>query len=327
MFDRVNDHGIKSILFAQEEAHSLGHPRVDTEHLLLGLLSSETGIAAESLKSAGVMLEETRARLKKNSDRWPSISMAAEVPFAPDVNNVLELAWETARKLKQVNIGNEHILIGVIDGGTGLAVNMLTEFGVDLQGLRQNTIQRIEEASITIQAASRTEEPEQPSNRLQLLASLTDNVMRWSRSIGEGLLATVQIAGHSLRATRCLIVCADDSGDVGKSYEYWYPGEAQNCGDLGWPKSGSLLLAQTELTGASLVVIAESSDSSPLQEELRFIGAESFIAIALRSQQCLHGYFILQQCDYPRVWEAHEIAWIEKISKVLAHSLSRRNSA
>ncbi|MCA1992547.1 MAG: ATP-dependent Clp protease ATP-binding subunit [Coleofasciculus sp. S288] len=130
MFERFTDTAIKVIRLAQEEAHRLGHNFVGTEQILLGLVGEGNGIAAKVLNSLGVTLKEAREEVEKFIGRG-SGSISVEIPFTPRSRRVLELSLEASRSLKCDYIGTEHLLLGLIRDGEGVAAKVLLNLGVD----------------------------------------------------------------------------------------------------------------------------------------------------------------------------------------------------
>ena len=120
MFERFTEKAIKVIMLAQEEARRLGHNFVGTEQILLGLIGEGTGVAAKVLKSMGVNLKDSRVEVEKIIGRGSGF-VAVEIPFTPRAKRVLELSLEEARQLGHNYIGTEHLLLGLIREGEGVA--------------------------------------------------------------------------------------------------------------------------------------------------------------------------------------------------------------
>nr|WP_303672821.1 ATP-dependent Clp protease ATP-binding subunit [Vampirovibrio chlorellavorus] len=131
-------------MLAQEEARRLGHNFVGTEQILLGLIGEGTGIAAKTLKGMGVNLKEARAEVEKIIGRGSGF-VAVEIPFTPRAKRVLELSWDEARQLGHNYIGTEHLLLGLIREGEGVAARVLENLGVDLTKVRSNVIRMLGE--------------------------------------------------------------------------------------------------------------------------------------------------------------------------------------
>ena len=144
MFERFTEKAIKVIMLAQEEARRLGHNFVGTEQVLLGLIGEGTGVAAKTLKSMGVTLKDARAEVEKIIGRGSGF-VAVEIPFTPRAKRVLELSWDEARQLGHHYIGTEHLLLGLIREGEGVAARVLENLGVDLNKIRSNVIKMLGE--------------------------------------------------------------------------------------------------------------------------------------------------------------------------------------
>lgn len=145
MFERFTEKAIKVIMLAQEEARRLGHNFVGTEQILLGLIGEGTGVAAKTLKSMGVNLKEARAEVEKIIGRGSGF-VAVEIPFTPRAKRVLELSWDEARQLGHNYIGTEHLLLGLIREGEGVAARTLENLGVDLNKIRSNVVKMLGES-------------------------------------------------------------------------------------------------------------------------------------------------------------------------------------
>ncbi|THG13048.1 hypothetical protein TEA_012136 [Camellia sinensis var. sinensis] len=124
MFERFTEKAIKVIMLAQEEARRLGHNFVGTEQILLGLIGEGTGIAAKVLKSMGINLKDARVEVEKIIGRGSGF-VAVEIPFTPRAKRVLELSLEEARQLGHNYIGSEHLLLGLLREGEGVAARVL----------------------------------------------------------------------------------------------------------------------------------------------------------------------------------------------------------
>lgn len=174
MFERFTEKAIKVIMLAQEEARRLGHNFVGTEQILLGLIGEGTGVAAKVLKSMGVNLKDARIEVEKIIGRGSGF-VAVEIPFTPRAKRVLELSLEEARQLGHNYIGTEHLLLGLIREGEGVAARVLENLGVDLGKVRTQVIRMLgETAEVSVGGSSgRTKTPtldEFGSNLTQMAA-------------------------------------------------------------------------------------------------------------------------------------------------------------
>lgn len=146
MFERFTEKAIKVIMLAQEEARRLGHNFVGTEQILLGLIGEGTGIAAKVLKSMGVNLKDARVEVEKIIGRGSGF-VAVEIPFTPRAKRVLELSLEEARQLGHNYIGTEHLLLGLIREGEGVAARVLENLALDLSKIRTQVIRLLGDTS------------------------------------------------------------------------------------------------------------------------------------------------------------------------------------
>ena len=154
MFERFTEKAIKVIMLAQEEARRLGHNFVGTEQILLGLIGEGTGVAAKVLKSMGVNLKDSRVEVEKIIGRGSGF-VAVEIPFTPRAKRVLELSLEEARQLGHNYIGTEHLLLGLIREGEGVAARVLENLGVDLTKVRTQVVRMLgETAEVTTGSGS-----------------------------------------------------------------------------------------------------------------------------------------------------------------------------
>ena len=153
MFERFTEKAIKVIMLAQEEARRLGHNFVGTEQILLGLIGEGTGVAAKVLKSMGINLKDARIEVEKIIGRGSGF-VAVEIPFTPRAKRVLELSLEEARQLGHNYIGTEHLLLGLIREGEGVAARVLENLGVDLTKVRTQVIRMLGETSDTATATA-----------------------------------------------------------------------------------------------------------------------------------------------------------------------------
>ncbi len=140
MFERFTDRARQAILLAQEEARMLNHDYIGTEHILLGLIHEGEGVAAKVLESLGISLDAVRQQVEEiigPGQQAPS----GHIPFTPRAEEVLELAQREARALGHDYMGTEHILLGLIREGGGVAAQVLVKLGADLNRVRQQVIQ------------------------------------------------------------------------------------------------------------------------------------------------------------------------------------------
>ena len=142
MFERFTDRARRVIVLAQEEARSLQHNYIGTEHLLLGLIREGEGVAAKALASKGVELEATRKQVIEMIGKG-NASSNGHIPFTSHAKQVLELSLREALQLGHSYIGTEHILLGLIREGEGVGTQVLIKMEVNLGELRSATIDMI----------------------------------------------------------------------------------------------------------------------------------------------------------------------------------------
>jgi len=140
MFERFTDRARRVVVLAQEEARMLNHNYIGTEHILLGLIHEGEGVAAKGLEALGISLEGVRSQVEEiigQGQQAPS----GHIPFTPRAKKVLELSLREALQLGHSYIGTEHILLGLIREGEGVAAQVLVKLGADLNRVRQQVIQ------------------------------------------------------------------------------------------------------------------------------------------------------------------------------------------
>ena len=140
MFERFTDRARRVVVLAQEEARLLNHNYIGTEHILLGLIHEGEGVAAKALESLGISLEAVRSQVEELIGQGGS-SPSGHIPFTPRAKKVLELSLREALQLGHNYIGTEHILLGLIREGEGVAAQVLVKLGADLSRVRQQVIQ------------------------------------------------------------------------------------------------------------------------------------------------------------------------------------------
>jgi hypothetical protein len=129
VFERFTERARQSVVYAQEEARALGHNYIGTEHLLLGLLRVEDGLAARVLASLNIVLEDVRAQVARIIGAGEEVALG-QIPFTPRAKRVLELSLRKALEIGHTYIGTEHILLGLAAEGEGVASRILLDFDV-----------------------------------------------------------------------------------------------------------------------------------------------------------------------------------------------------
>jgi ATP-dependent Clp protease ATP-binding subunit ClpA len=140
MFERFTDRARRVVVLAQEEARMLNHHYVGTEHILLGLVHEGEGVAAKALDSLGIGLETVREKVEETIGRGEK-PPSGHIPFTPRTKKVLELSLRESLQLGHNYIGTEHILLGMISEGEGVAAQVLVGLGADLDRVRQQVTQ------------------------------------------------------------------------------------------------------------------------------------------------------------------------------------------
>ncbi len=156
MFERFTDRARRVVVLSQEEARLLNHNYIGTEHILLGLIQEREGVAARALESLKISQESARREVEQIIGRGGT-SPGGHIPFTPRAKKVLELSLREALKLKHDYIGTEHILLGLLREGEGVAAQVLVKLGASLLRVREQVIQLLEASG---SATSTAWEPE-----------------------------------------------------------------------------------------------------------------------------------------------------------------------
>ncbi|KHG07735.1 Chaperone ClpC, chloroplastic [Gossypium arboreum] len=203
MFERFTEKAIKVIMLAQEEARRLGHNFVGTEQILLGLIGEGTGIAAKVLKSMGINLKDARVEVEKIIGRGSGF-VAVEIPFTPRAKRVLELSLEEARQLGHNYIGSEHLLLGLLREGEGVAARVLENLGADPSNIRTQVIRMVGEGNevsvVTGGSGGNTKMP-----TLEEYGTNLTKLAEEARNLQDQIERVVQILGRRTKNNPCLI--------------------------------------------------------------------------------------------------------------------------
>ena len=143
MFERFTDRARRVVVLAQEEARMLDHNYIGTEHLLLGLIHEGEGVAAKALEAMGISLDAVRQQVEAIIGRGQQ-APSGHIPFTPRAKRVLELSLRESGQLGHNYIGTEHILLGLVREGEGVAAQVLVTLGADLNRVRQTVIQLLD---------------------------------------------------------------------------------------------------------------------------------------------------------------------------------------
>ena len=144
MFERFTDRARRVVVLAQEEARLLAHNYIGTEHLLLGLVHEGEGVAAQALEQLGISLEAVRTQVEEIIGHGGS-SPSGHIPFTPRSKKVLELSLREALTLGHDFIGTEHLLLGLVREGEGVAAQVLVKMGATLAGVRSQVMDLLDQ--------------------------------------------------------------------------------------------------------------------------------------------------------------------------------------
>ena len=179
MFNRFTERARKVILLAKEEAKRFNHDYIGTEHILLGLIREGEGVASAVLQKMGLSFEKIRLEIEKLVQPGPSTVVSGDIPFTPQAKKVIELAMDEARALNHNYIGTEHLLLGLLKEGEGIASQVLLNFDLDLGKVRNEVIKLLgssgPSAGSGTQAGGKTRTPALDAFGRDLTALARDN--------------------------------------------------------------------------------------------------------------------------------------------------------
>jgi ATP-dependent Clp protease ATP-binding subunit ClpC len=183
MFEKFTDKARRVVVLAQEEARMLDHDYIGTEHILLGLLHEGEGAAAKALESLGVSLQSARDQVEKMVGRGKK-PPSGHIPFTPRAKNVMELSLREALQLGDNFISTQHILLGLLREGQGVAVQALVAMGVDLRRVRREVMQLADQ-----QSGSRSVRVATPIDAAEAAAlqEMRVPLRVWMNSVGKSL--------------------------------------------------------------------------------------------------------------------------------------------
>jgi ATP-dependent Clp protease ATP-binding subunit ClpC len=161
VFERFTELARQVVVFAQEEARSLDHNYIGTEHLLLGLLREEEGLGARVLVSLGVSLDAVRGQVARIIGLGDEVG-SGQIPFTPRAKKVLELSLRQALGLGHGYIGTEHLLLGLVAEGEGVACRILLDFGVTAEAVREAVARALGGAQVELHGPRRVPFPALP---------------------------------------------------------------------------------------------------------------------------------------------------------------------
>jgi ATP-dependent Clp protease ATP-binding subunit ClpA len=223
VFERFTDRARRVVVLAQEESRRLDHNFIGTEHILLGLIDEGEGVAAQALAALDIRLEAVRAKVEEIVGRGDS-TPSGHIPFTPRAKKVLELSLREALQLGHSYIGTEHLLLGLIREGEGVAATVLVGLGADLESVRQKVIQILTgrpgvPEGVLVDPLVRPARP-RPSRGLSTTGGLDDLVVRrFTVSSRRVLLLAESEAlrlGHATVGSEHLLLglLADEEGDA-----------------------------------------------------------------------------------------------------------------
>jgi ATP-dependent Clp protease ATP-binding subunit ClpC len=193
MFERFTERARQVVVLAQAEARALKHNYIGTEHLLLGLLREEEGLASRVLRELGVTLEEVRAQVARIVGQGDELT-TGQIPFTPRAKKVMELSLREALSLNHNYIGTEHILLGIVRENEGVAVRILLDLGVDAERIRDEVIRLLGgpaavERSFTFRSSPRPFARHRSGRRfLPPVALLVTGWLLFALALGAGIL-------------------------------------------------------------------------------------------------------------------------------------------
>jgi ATP-dependent Clp protease ATP-binding subunit ClpC len=229
MFERFTDRARRVVVLAQEEARLLNHNYIGTEHLLLGLIREDQGVAARALASLGVGLDTVREQVEEiigKGKRTPS----GHIPFTPRSKKVLELSLREALDLGHDYIGTEHILLGLMREGEGVAAQVLVRLGCDLNRVRQQVIRLTQDAEGgAARRAAATEVTEVTVVAEEILRRRAGPYGRWMGDV-ESALARM---AERIEAIERVLRMTEEAGEPGKAGEAGKAGEPGKAGEAG----------------------------------------------------------------------------------------------
>ncbi len=194
MFERFTDRARRCVVLAQEEARMLNHNYIGTEHILLGLIHEGDGVAAKAMEALNISLEAVRSQVEEIIGQGQA-APTGHIPFTPRAKKVLELSLREALQLGHSYLGTEHILLGLIREGEGVAAQVLQKLGADLNRVRKKVIELLE--------GSAGEGGGPPGEGSQLL--LGDVADRGKRALDLGEELTRGLGDPSVTSTAILI--------------------------------------------------------------------------------------------------------------------------
>ncbi|HJT57129.1 MAG TPA: Clp protease N-terminal domain-containing protein [Ktedonobacteraceae bacterium] len=205
-FDKFTERARRVLSLAQEEAQRFQHNYIGTEHLLLGLVAEGDGVAAKVLRNLGVELARIRSAVEFIIGRGDRIVLG-QIGLTPRAKKVVELAVDEARRLNHHYIGTEHLLLGLIREGEGIAAGVLESFGLNLERVRRETLTVLNQAGPVPTQDAASENPATESDLAASLDDIRDHLNRYGRS----LTGTGGFAAFTDQARRVLAYAQEEA--------------------------------------------------------------------------------------------------------------------
>jgi hypothetical protein len=263
MFERFTDRARRAMDLAQDEARRLTHNYIGTEHLLLGLIHEGEGVAAQALESLGIGLKTVRQQVEETVGRGQQ-AVPERIPLTPRAKKVLELARREAFQLGHHYIGTEHILLGLIREGDGVAAHVLAGLGPDLNRVRQQVLQLLHGSQGGQPASGRGGRQHLPS--------------RQQRGLLPEILDRVESIDSQLSAMRQRLGAGPETGDVDQQIGQTRRGKEAAAGEEDYETAAALRDRERQLladkTARQQEWAAAHPDLASLAEELHRLGEE-----------------------------------------------------
>jgi ATP-dependent Clp protease ATP-binding subunit ClpC len=234
MFERFTDRARRVVVLAQEEARMLSHGYIGTEHLLLGLIHEGGGASGAALESLSITLDDARAQVVSIVPRGQE-PLSGHIPFTPRAKKILELSLREALDLGHSSIGPEHILLGIVREGQGVANQVLATLGANGTWVRAEVMRFIQQPEIESEAEAEEERVIRLAPDVRLLGSPAQlaRVMRRLDQIDGRLAAIEQHLGIAARQTAGEPGAPEEPGPAGQSGPARESGPPEDPGPAG----------------------------------------------------------------------------------------------
>jgi ATP-dependent Clp protease ATP-binding subunit ClpC len=264
MFERFTDRARRVMDLAQDEARRLNHNYIGTEHLLLGLVREGEGVAAKALTSLGIGLDAVRQQVEEAVGQGQQ-AVPERIPFTPRAKKVLQLARREALQLGHAYIGTEHILLGLVREGEGVAAGVLVQLGGDLNPVRQRVIQLLHG----------TQGMERGTGRAGRRSGKAGGRERWLLS---EVLSAIELINSQLSAMEQRVGTGPETGDLDQQIAQARRGKEAAAGDEDYESAAALRDRERQLLADKTARQQEWASAHPdlasLAEELRQMGEQ-----------------------------------------------------